>query len=41
MASTFVKQIMKTDVVSIDENATIQQAAQQMIKNKNRLCNYY
>ncbi len=33
MASTFVKQIMKTDVVSIDENATIQEAAQQMINS--------
>jgi len=33
MASTFVKQIMKTDVVSIDENSTIQEAAQQMINS--------
>ena len=33
MASTFVKQIMKTNVVSIDENATVQDAAQQMVKN--------
>ncbi len=33
MASTFVKQIMKTDVVSIDEDATIQEAAQQMINS--------
>ncbi len=33
MASTFVKQIMKTNVVSIDENTTIQEAAQQMINN--------
>jgi len=33
MASTFVKQIMKTDVVSIDENSSIQEAAQQMINN--------
>ncbi len=33
MTSTFVKQIMKTDVVSIDENATIQEAAQQMINS--------
>jgi len=33
MASTFVKQIMKTDVVSIDENVTIQEAAQQMINS--------
>ena len=34
MASTFVKQIMKTKVVSVDENATIQEAAQQMIQSK-------
>jgi len=33
MASTFVKQIMKTDVVSIDEDSTIQEAAQQMINS--------
>ncbi len=33
MASTFVKQVMKTDVVSIDENETIQYAAQQMVKS--------
>ena len=33
MASTFVKQVMKTDVVSIDEDATIQEAAQQMINS--------
>ncbi len=33
MASTFVKQIMKTDVVSIDENETVQDAAQQMVKS--------
>ena len=33
MASTFVKQIMKTDVVSIDENENIQDAAKQMIKS--------
>ena len=33
MASTFVKQIMKTNVVSIDENATVQDAAQQMVKS--------
>ena len=33
MASTFVKQIMKTDVVSIDENENVQDAAQQMIKS--------
>jgi len=33
MASTFVNQIMKTDVVSIDENASIQEAAQQMINS--------
>jgi len=33
MASTFVKQIMKTDVVSIDEKVTIQEAAQQMINS--------
>jgi len=33
MASTFVNQIMKTDVVSIDENENIQDAAQQMIKS--------
>ncbi len=33
MASTFVKQVMKTDVVSIDEDATIQDAAQQMVKS--------
>jgi len=33
MASTFVKQVMKTDVVSIDENSTIQDAAQQMINS--------
>ncbi len=34
MASTFVKQIMKTNVVSVDENATIQEVAQEMIKSK-------
>ena len=33
MASTFVKQIMKTNVVSIDENENVQDAAQQMIKS--------
>ncbi len=33
MASTFVKQVMKTDVVSIDENETVQYAAQQMVKS--------
>ena len=33
MAGTFVKQIMKTNVVSIDENATVQDAAQQMVKS--------
>ncbi len=33
MASTFVKQIMKTDVISIDENSSIQDAAQQMINS--------
>ena len=33
MASTFVKQIMKTDVVSIDEHENVQDAAQQMVKN--------
>ncbi len=33
MASTFVKQIMKTDVVSIDENENVQDAAQQMVKS--------
>ncbi len=33
MASTFVNQIMKTDVVSIDEDATIQEAAKQMINS--------
>jgi len=33
MASTFVNQIMKTDVVSIDENENVQDAAQQMIKS--------
>jgi len=33
MASTFVKQIMKTNVVSIDEDATVQDAAQQMVKS--------
>ncbi len=33
MASTFVNQIMKTDVVSIDENSSIQEAAQQMISS--------
>ena len=33
MASTFVKQIMKTDVVSIDENENVQDAALQMIKS--------
>ena len=33
MASTFVKQIMKTDVISIDENENVQDAAQQMIKS--------
>ncbi len=33
MASTFVKQIMKTDVVSIDEHENVQDAAQQMINN--------
>ncbi len=33
MASTFVKQVMKTDVVSIDENSSIQDAAQQMVKS--------
>ena len=33
MASTFVKQIMKSNVVSIDENATVQDAAQQMVKS--------
>jgi len=33
MASTFVKQIMKTNVVSIDENATVQDAAQQMVNS--------
>ncbi len=32
MASTFVKQIMKTDVVSIDEHENVQDAAQQTIK---------
>jgi len=33
MASTFVNQIMKTHVVSIDENETVQDAAQQMVKS--------
>ena len=33
MASTFVKQIMKTDVVSIDEHENVQDAAQQMVKS--------
>ena len=33
MASTFVNQIMKTNVVSIDENENVQDAAQQMIKS--------
>jgi len=33
MTSTFVNQIMKTDVVSIDETETVQDAAQQMVKN--------
>jgi len=33
MASTFVNQIMKTDVVSIDENKNVQDAAQQMRTN--------
>ena len=33
MTSTFVNQIMKTDVVSIDENESIQEAAQQMINS--------
>ncbi len=33
MVSTFVKDIMKKDVVSIDENASIQEAAQQMINS--------
>ena len=33
MASTFVKQIMKTDIISIDENENVQDAAQQMIKS--------
>jgi len=33
MASTFVKQIMKTNVVSIDEHENVQDAAQQMVKS--------
>ncbi len=33
MARTCVKQIMKTDVVSIDETETVQDAAQQMVKS--------
>jgi CBS domain-containing protein len=33
MTSTFVKDIMKKEVVSIDENASIQEAAQQMINS--------
>ena len=33
MASTFVNQIMKTHVVSIDENENVQDAAQQMVKS--------
>ncbi len=33
MASTFVNQIMKTNVVSIDENENVQDAAQQMVKS--------
>jgi len=33
MASTFVKQIMKTNIISIDENESVQDAAQQMIKS--------
>ena len=33
MASTFVKQIMKTDIISIDENENVQDAALQMIKS--------
>ena len=33
MASTFVKQIMKTDVVSIDENENVQDAALKMVKS--------
>jgi CBS domain-containing protein len=33
MASTFVKQIMKTNIISIDENENVQDAAQQMIKS--------
>jgi len=33
MASTFVNQIMKTVVISIDENENVQDAAQQMIKS--------
>lgn len=33
MTSTFVNQIMKTDVVSIDENETVQNAALQMVKS--------
>ena len=33
MASTFVKQIMKTDIISIDENENVQDAALQMVKS--------
>jgi len=33
MASTFVNQIMKTDVISIDENENVQDAALQMVKS--------
>jgi len=33
MANTFVKDIMKKDVVSIDENETVQDAALQMVKS--------
>jgi len=33
MASTFVNQIMKTNVVSIDENENVQDAALQMVKS--------
>ena len=33
MASTFVNQIMKTDIISIHENENVQDAAQKMIKS--------
>ncbi len=33
MASTFVNQIMKTDIISIHENESVQDAALQMVKS--------